>query len=172
MHAPQTRPLTARAGRRLALVAALAAIAACVIPAIAEYDAETEQALVALQQRTDRFVSQLARSAPSPANAFARHARFYTDIDKQLRVLERRVASIPANEESAKLVANIRASVLGEGRCSAEGASLRDLHCLPSNAERGPSRIALEISQRNVSQTIGAALALERSKQRSGSASR
>ena len=39
--------------------------------------------------------------------------------------------------------------------------SLQSLHCLQENKALGPSRMALEISQRNINQVIGAALALE-----------
>jgi hypothetical protein len=140
-------------------------VSACVsIRLISDYDEATDQALTALQQSTDDFITKLIVNAPSDDNAFEQHKKFYEDVDQQLRRLEFRVASIPKNTQTVKLVADVRASILGEGKCSEDGNSLRDLHCLPANAARGPSKAALQITQRNVNQTIGAALALELAK--------
>jgi hypothetical protein len=140
-------------------------VSACTsVQLISAYDEPTDKALTALQQSTDDFITKLIANAPSKENAFEKHKKFYEDTDKQLRGLEFRVASIPKNSHTVKLVANIRASILGDGKCSEGGNSLRDLHCLPANAERGPSRVALEISRRNINQAIGAALALELAK--------
>ena len=55
----------------------------------------------------------------------------------------------------------IRLVILGDGKCSDEGNSLRDLHCMAASKEKGPSSVALEINRRNINQTISAALSLE-----------
>ena len=149
----------------LFLVALALLVSACTtVRLISDYDEPTDRALTALQQSTDDFVARLIANAPSNENAFEKHKKFYEDADQQMRRLEFRVASIPKNDQTKKLVANIRASVLGEGKCTEDGGSLRDLHCLPANADRGPSKTALQINRRNVNQTIGAALALELAK--------
>lgn len=149
----------------LVLLLLTLAISACsTVRLIADYDEPTDKALTALQQNTDDFITKLIANAPSEDNAFEKNKKFYEEADQQLRRLEFRVASIPKNDQTKKLVANVRAIILGEGKCTEDGGSLKDLHCLPANSARGPSRIALQISQRNVNQTIGAALALELAK--------
>jgi hypothetical protein len=120
--------------------------------------------LTAIQQTSDDFLTKLIADAPSEKNAFDKHKQFYDDMDQQLRRLEFRVASIPKNSHSLKLVGDIRASLLGEGKCSVDGTSLKDLHCNPDGLAKGPSKLSLQIAQRNVNQTIGAALALELAK--------
>lgn len=149
------------------LLVALVAInlSACTsVQLISYYDEPTDKALTALQQSTDDFIAKLIENAQSEKNAFQKHENFYKEVDKQLRRLEFRVSSIPKNSKTKKLVKNIRDAILGEGKCTKDGASLRDLHCLPENTTKGPSKLALEISRRNVNQTIGAALALELAK--------
>ncbi len=149
----------------LFLIAIALVVSACpAVRLISDYDETTDKALTALQQSTDDFITRLITNAPSDDNAFEKHKKFYEDADQQIRRIEFRVASIPKNEKTGKLVADIRASILGEGKCTEDGGSLKDLHCLPANASRGPSKLALQITQRNVNQTIGAALALELAK--------
>jgi hypothetical protein len=162
MHAlPGFRP----ALRLLLACAAAALLAACAgLGRISDYDEPTDRALTALHQHTDDFLVLLIAKAPSDANAFAKHQAFYDEADQRLRRLEFRVASIPKNGKTVKLMENVRASLLGEGQCSAEGTSLKDLHCMPENLAKGPSKTALQIARRNVNQTIGAALALELAK--------
>lgn len=140
-------------------------LAACsTVTLISDYDEPTDKALTALQQSTDDFITKLAKDARSEKNSFEKHKAFYDDADQQLRRLEFRVASIPKNGKTMKLVADVRAVVLGEGKCSDEGRSLKDLHCMPDSIAQGPSKTALSINRRNVNQTIGAALALELAK--------
>jgi hypothetical protein len=146
------------------LVISLVLSACTSVRLISAYDEPTDKALMALHHSTDEFITKLIANAPSEENAYERHKKFYEDTDVLLRRLEFRVASIPNNRQTIKLVADIRASVLGDGKCTADGGSLRDLHCHADNAARGPSKVALQISQRNVNQTIGAALALELAK--------
>jgi hypothetical protein len=147
------------------LIAVIIFVSACSnVRLISDYDEPTDKALTALQQSTDDFVTKLISNAPSEDNAFEKHKKFYEDADQQLRRLEFRVASIPKNDKTKNLVSKIRSSILGDGKCSEDGESLKDLHCLPANLARGPSKVALQISQRNVNQTIGAALALELAK--------
>lgn len=131
---------------------------------ISDYDEPTDKALTAIQQSSDDFITKLIADAPSEKNAFDKHKQFYDDADQQLRRLEFRVTSIPKNTHTVKLVGNIRMVLLGEGKCSAEGSSLKDLHCNPDALAKGPSKISLQIAQRNINQTIGAALALELAK--------
>lgn len=131
---------------------------------ISDYDEPTDIALTAIQQTSDDFIAKLIAEAPSDKNAFAKHEQFYHDVDQQLRRLEFRVAAIPKNTQTMKLIGDIRASLLGAGDCSAAGTSLRDLHCNPEGLANGPSRRSLEITRRNVNQTIAAALALELAK--------
>jgi len=148
----------------LAFVAAMLLAACSGLVRISDYDEPTDRALTALQQSSDDFLAQLIAKAPSDANAFAKHRAFYDDVDQQLRRLEFRVASIPKNGKTVKLVELVRASLLGEGLCTADGASLKDLHCMPESQAKGPSKTALQLARRNVNQTIGAALALELAK--------
>ncbi|MEO8653150.1 MAG: hypothetical protein ABI409_03400, partial [Ramlibacter sp.] len=115
-------------------------------------------------QTSDDFIARLIADAPSEKNSFDRQKQFYDEADQQLRRLEFRVNSIPRNGKTTALVDDIRASLLGDGKCSAEGRSLRDLHCNPEALAKGPSRMALQIARRNINQTIGAALALELAK--------
>ena len=131
---------------------------------ISDYDEPTDKALTALQKSTDDFITELIANVNTDTNAFEKHDKFYRQIDQKLRSLEFRVGTIPKNSKTVQLVAGIRSSILGEGKCTEEGNSLRDLHCVPDNAVRGPSETALEISRRNVNQTIRAALAFELAK--------
>jgi hypothetical protein len=154
-----------RAQLGVAFLALFLLAAACTsVRLISDYDEATDKALTSLQQSADTFITKLVAHAPSEKNAFDRHKSFYEAMDQELRKLEFRVASIPKNGKTVKLVASIRASILGDGKCSEEGVSLRDLHCQPAGLARGPSKVALEINRRNVNQTIGAALALELAK--------
>ena len=90
--------------------------------------------------------------------------QFYDDIERDLRQLEFRVASIPNNDRTVGLVKQMRGVILGDGRCTEEQSSLRALHCLPENRAKGPSPKVLQISQRNINQAISAALNLELAK--------
>jgi hypothetical protein len=128
---------------------------------ISDYDEPTDKALTALQQLSDDFIVKMIADAPSEKNAFDKQKQFYDAADEQLRRLEFRVGSIPKNEKTVALVGDIRDSLLGDGKCSADGTSLKDLHCNPDALAKGPSKAALQIARRNTNQTIGAALALE-----------
>lgn len=150
---------------------------------ISDYDPDTDKQLTALQQSTDAFITKMTAEIPkwekgkkSPKNAYDSQKKFYADFDEKLRQLEFRVQSIPKNSKTQKLVADIRSAVLlpeaQEKMCEEEGllvkegeetefTSLQSLHCLRENKAQGPSRRSLEISQRNINQIIGAALALE-----------
>ena len=100
---------------------------------------------------------------------FEQHQAFYEDIDRDLRELEFRVGSIPRNDDTVKLVEDIRKVILGtpaepgspSTECTTDGTGLRDLHCLPASRARGPSVTALEIARRNINQAISAAISLE-----------
>jgi len=171
MHHASETPV--RPGRRrrytavlgAALVAlALLAVSCAGIRWISDYDEETDQSLTAIQQKTDDFIVALEKKRGSAEAGFDKNAAFYEEIDRALRQLEFRVGSIPKNDKSVKLVGDIRTVIVGKGECSADGASLRDLHCLPENKAKGPSVAALEISRRNINQTISAALQLELAK--------
>lgn len=170
---------------RLELFAfAIAVVTGCSsLTLISNYDNETDKQLTALQQSTDAFVSKMLAEIPkwekgkkSAMNSYDSQKKFYTEFDEQLRLLEFRVQSIPKNSKTQKLVSDIRAVVLLrdelEKQCEEEGlvvkdgeetkfTSLQSLHCLKENKAQGPSRRSLEISQRNINQVIGAALALE-----------
>jgi hypothetical protein len=143
----------------LALAGALTACSGMRI--ISDYDEPTDKALTTLQASADDFIAKLAKDAPSDKNGFDKHQAFYDEADQQLRRLEFRASSVPKNEKTVKLIADIRRILLGEGKCDATGTSLRDLHCLPASKASGPSKQSLELASRNVNQTIGAALALE-----------
>jgi len=155
----------ATAGYALSLVFLAALILGCTtVRLISDYDEATDKALTALQQSTDDFITKLIAEAPSEKNAFDKQKDFYDDADKQLRRLEFRVNSIPKNSQTITLVKDIRAVLLGDGKCSTEGTSLKDLYCNPEGLARGPSKQSLQVAQRNVNQTIAAALALELAK--------
>ena len=168
-----------------ALVAfALVILTSCsTVMLISDYDADTDKQLSALQQSTDIFISRMTAEIPkwertkrSEKNSYDVQKKFYSEFDDKLRLLEFRVQSIPKNSKTQKLVADIRAAVLlpdnlakqceQEGLVIKEGEetqfnSLQSMHCLQENKAAGPSRMALEISQRNINQVIGAALTLE-----------
>lgn len=140
-------------------------IAGCAgITFVSDYDEVTDKSLTAIQQQTDDFIVALAGQAGTAAAAFSKHRDFYQAIDQQLRRLEFRVNSIPKNDRTVELVKKVRLVILGEGKCSEEGTSLRELHCLPDNRDKGPSAKALEITRRNINQTLSAALSLELAK--------
>ena len=131
---------------------------------ISDYDEATDQGLTRIQKTTDDFIEFLKRSAGTPAASFEKSTAFYTGIDRDLRQLEFRVRAIPRNDGTVALVQDIRAAILGTGLCSADGTSPRELPCLAANRTRGPSVTALAIAQRNINQTISAALSLELAK--------
>jgi len=131
---------------------------------ISDYDETTDKSLTAIQEQTDAFISALVKSSGTEDAAFEKNKAFYDRIDQQLRQLEFRVNSIPRNEQTIALVKKIRTVILGEGKCSGEGTSLRDLHCMSQNESKGPSATSLEICRRNINQTISAALSLELAK--------
>ena len=131
---------------------------------VSDYDPETDKSLTALQQQVDDFIESLETISGTDAAAFAEHESVYQGLDRDLRRIEFRVASIPKNSHTVRLVADVRGAVLGKGLCSTEGTSLKDLHCIPSNADKGPSKAALVVAQRNINQTISAALNLELAK--------
>jgi hypothetical protein len=131
------------------------------IELVSRYDEATDSALTALQQKSDDFIELLKATAGTADASFAKHQAFYDELDRDLRQLEFRVSSIPNNSHTTRLIVAVRQVLLGSGQCNAEGASLRDLHCLPANQATGPSPTALELSGRNINQTIGAALNLE-----------
>lgn len=140
-------------------------ITACTnVRLVSNYDEQTDKALMLLQQNTDDFITKLIANAPSENNSFEKNKNFYEDADQQIRRLEFRVSSIPKNDTTQRLVKNIRTSILGDGKCDENGSSLKDLHCSPENIIKGPSKMALQISQRNINQSIGAALSLELAK--------
>jgi hypothetical protein len=131
---------------------------------IPDYDEVTDKSLMTIQQKTDDFIETLLSQSGTNKAAFSKNQTFYSDIAQQLRRLEFRVNAIPRNEKTIDLVKKVRLVILGEGKCTAEGNSLRDLHCMPANKGKGPSATALAICRLNVNQTISAALSLEVSK--------
>lgn len=140
-------------------------VSACTsVRLISDYDEATDKALTALQRSTDDFITKLIANANTENNAFEIHEAYYNELDQELRSLEFRVSSIPQNSKTEKLISNIRASILGDGKCTKSGISLRDLHCLPNSSSMGPSKEALAISQQSINSTIRAALALELAK--------
>ena len=131
---------------------------------ISDYDEVTDKSLTTIQQKTDDFIETLITQSGTKKAAFSKHQDFYMDIGQQLRRLEFRVNAIPKNDKTIDLVKKIRLAILGEGICTAEGTSLRDLHCMRVNKDKGPSATALAICRLNVNQTISAALSLELAK--------
>jgi hypothetical protein len=147
----------------LSVILLALSLAACSgVRLIADYDEVTDKSLTAIQQKTDDFVEVLIKKAGTDEAAFEKHKEFYNEVDQQLRRLEFRVTSIPKNDKTVDLVRKIRLVILGEGKCSEEGSSLKDLHCMSKN--KGPSVKSLEINRRNINQTISAALSLELAK--------
>ena len=134
------------------------------IKPVSDYDEVTDKSLTTIQEKTDDFIETLITQSGTNKAAFSKHQAFYSDIDQQLRRLEFRVNAIPKNDKTIDLVKKIRMVILGTGKCMADGTSLRDLHCMPGSKDKGPSAKALEISRRNVNQTISAALSLELAK--------
>ncbi len=140
-------------------------MAGCAVPRhISDYDEVTDKSLMTIQQKTDDFIETLITQSGTNKAAFSKHQDFYTDIGQQLRRLEFRVNAIPKNDKTIDLFKKVRLVIIGEGTCSAEGTSLRDLHCNSANRNKGPSAMALEIFRLKVNKTISAALTLEISK--------
>jgi hypothetical protein len=131
---------------------------------ISDYDEVTDKNLTTIQEKTDDFIETLLAQSGTNKAAFSKHQAFYSDISQQLRRLEFRANAVPNNDKTIDLVKKVRLVILGEGKCTAEGNSLRDLHCMPANKVRGPSATALAICRFNVNQAISAALGLEVSK--------
>jgi hypothetical protein len=129
-----------------------------------DYDEVTDKSLTTIQQKTDDFIETLITQSGTKKAAFGKHQDFYTDIGQQLRRLEFRVNSIPKNDKTIDLVKKIRLVIIGDGQCTAEGTSLRDLHCMRVSKEKGPSASALANCRLNVNKAISAALSLELSK--------
>jgi hypothetical protein len=131
---------------------------------ISDYDEVTDKSLTTIQQKTDDFIEMLITQTGTKKAAFSKHQDFYTDIGQQLRRLEFRVNSIPKNDKTIDLVKKIRLVIIGDGQCTAEGTSLRDLHCMRASKEKGPSASALANCRLNVNKAISAALSLELAK--------
>lgn len=137
---------------------------------VADYDEVTDKSLTAIQQKTDDFIEKLIKKSETDEMtkiheaSFETNKAFYDDIEQQLRSLEFRVSSIPKNGKTIELVKKIRTVIVGESKCSSEGSSLRDLHCLSGSRGTVPSAPSLEITRRNVNQTISAVLSLELAK--------
>jgi len=162
-----SRPIriSIRSWAAASVVTLLSLLASCAdIRIVSDYDEETAKSLTSLEQTTDDFIVALEKVVGTPDGAFDKHAAFYDGVDRDLRRLEFRVNAIPKNNHTQMLVKDIRAAILGAGACDETGTSLRDLHCLPASRARGPSKTALELSRRNVNQTISAALSLELAK--------
>jgi hypothetical protein len=179
----RTQPAFLAMQKALVVFALMILTSCSTVMLISDYDAETDKQLSTLQQSTDIFISRMTAEIPkwertkrSEKNAYDAQKKFYSEFDDKLRLLEFRVQSIPKNSKTQKLVADIRAAVLLpdnlQKQCEQEGLvikegeetqfnSLQSMHCLQENKAAGPSRMALEISQRNINQVIGAALALE-----------
>ena len=131
---------------------------------ISDYDEVTDKSLTTIQQKTDDFIETLITQSGTKKAAFSKHQAFYSDIAQELRRLEFRVNAIPNNDKTIDLVNKIRLVILGEGTCTTEGTSLRDLHCMPANKNKGPSATALANCRLNVNKAISAALSLELAK--------
>jgi len=152
----------AYAGPSIAMIAVLALglLAGCSgIRLVSDYDPVTDQSLSALQQKTDDYIQKLKTEAGQPAGGYANNMAFYDGVDRDLRALEFRVNAIPNNAQTKLLVADIRKVILGDGKCSPDGTSLRDLQCMPGATGKGPSAAVLDVEERTISQTIAQALA-------------
>jgi len=139
---------------------------------VSDYDEVTDKSLMTIQQKTDDFIETLITQSGTKKAAFGKHQDFYSDIDQQLRRLEFRVNAIPGNDKTIGLVKKIRLVILGEGKCTADGASLRDLHCMPANKVKGPSGISLAICRLDINKAISVALSLELAKKQDGGPNR
>lgn len=145
----------------VAILCAILLAGCAEVKLISDYDDFTDKSLTTIQQKTDDFIETLLTQSGTNKAAFSKHQDFYNDITQQLRRLEFRVNAIPRNDKTIDLVKKIQLAILGEGKCTAEGNSLRDLHCMPANKGKGPSATALAICRLNVNQIISAALSLE-----------
>jgi len=131
---------------------------------ISDYDEWTDKSLMTIQQKTDDFIELLITQSGTKKAAFSKHQDFYMDIGQQLRRLEFRVNAIPRNDKTIDLVKKVRLVIIGDGQCTAEGTSLRDLHCMRTSKDKGPSATALANCRLNVNKAISAALSLELAK--------
>jgi hypothetical protein len=71
--------------------------------------------------------------------------------------------AIPQNQQTVELVKNVLTQITGNKE-SPEASILKELHQLPNNRTNGISAANLELAQRNINQTIQAALSLELAK--------
>ena len=172
-------------GRCILLAAAVALSACQTVRVISPYDEDTDKQLTVLQQSVDSFITKMLAATPkwdpearSNETAYSAQKKFYAEFDEKLRALEFRVNSVPKNGKTQALVANIRTVVFmtpqEERLCeetykdngipeekAGDIASLQGMHCFVPTKTKGFKRITLVINQRNISQVIGAALALE-----------
>jgi hypothetical protein len=135
----------------------------CTVRLVSMYDEATDKSLTDIQKKTDDFIQKLHTVQGTPTASFDSTQAFYQAIEKDVKTLLFRVEAIPKNEKTVSLVRNIQLQLTGN-KSSPDGASLRELHQLPGNRNNGIPAASLEIAQRNINQTIQAALSLELAK--------
>ena len=132
---------------------------------ISDYDEETDSALTSIQRKVDDFIEKLVDESGSEAASYENNQSFYVEIDRDLRQLEFRVASIPDNQHTTELVSDIRNVILSASE-EAGDRSLQDLHRIQRDPDLGLNPVVLEVARRSINQAISAALRLELAKKR------
>lgn len=85
--------------KRILTIAFLALFTcACTGMFVAGYDAQVDHRGNALRNKFNRFFSDLQRTAGTPAAAYDKHTRFYTEARNELKALREAAAKLPRNE--------------------------------------------------------------------------
>jgi hypothetical protein len=84
--------------KRILMIAFLALFTStCTGEFIAGYDAQIEQRGHALRNKVHRFLSNLERTAGTPAAAYDQHTGFYAEARQGLKALREAAAQLPRN---------------------------------------------------------------------------
>ena len=88
----------------------LLSVAGCTVQLMAAYDQQTDEAVTALQRKTNVFLSQMERSCGKLAGAHDQNLAFYDDAQADLTVIQTRVDAIAKNKQTFGQVAALRDS--------------------------------------------------------------
>jgi hypothetical protein len=98
--------------KRIIIIAFLALFTcACNDPFMPGYDAQIDHRGNALQNKVNRFLNDLQRTAGTPAAAYENHKRFYSEMRTELKGLRDAAAKLPRNEATLNCIAPIEENV-------------------------------------------------------------
>jgi len=147
-------------GIRMLLVFGLsAALCACAIRLVSDYDEHTDQAVTALQKKTETFLIALEDEGSAPDCLYEPHKAFYQEAKADVSALRVRAAAIPQNTISLQQIDLLSSSL----------ESLRSLHQLKSAKPIGKNCLSaaeIEPLQTAFNSSFTAILKLELAKKR------